>query len=947
MSAIQAATQKSYHYLPCFSLDKEEFTTILKNIENNRNYSKVVEKEGIKSVRGELVTNTDIALKSAFSFKYLSTRKVFILVIVIFTIAGGGIFALRRHVDSYRQMQILLTRFEQLACRMSALEWQAIAKGEITKQLRNEYVHTRDAATRTVLDPPNMSREVNDLAQVKREFNLYKRYVEQEFELISAGKVRDAQQLDRLKVDPSYDKLMSSVKLTTDHYQMDVVKIARYTEIGSVIILLLAGCSFLGLFRQYELTRKGQVEAEQSILRRSEERYRKLVELSADAVFIQVENHCVYANEAAVQLLSAVNADEIKGKNVIDLLQPGPRTLDTVRIQIFRTGREMQRIEETLLRLDGKTIVVNMVKTPFVYEDKPAVQLVAYDITDRKQAEETLRESEERYRTLFERTTSPILIIDRNGEYIDCNQAALEFLEVERDELLTKNVTHFAPQGGETYLEFHKMFWQTGGTAETSYNVNGSVKILELTISPAILLGEQVIFGIGKDITDRRQAEEKITYMAYHDTLTGLPNRLLAKDRLELAIAQAKRGNSNVAVLFLDLDFFKSINDTLGHSVGDEFLKNVAKRLCDCVREVDTIARSGGDEFIVILPATERVEYAVTVATRILNAFKEPWKIEGKDFFITTSIGIALFPDDGTEAEILLQNADTAMYRAKEHGRNTYQLFSPEMNQRALERVDKENNLRRAIERNEFALYYQPQYDVGTCKVIGMEALIRWQHPTRGVISPAEFIPLAEETGLIVPLGDWVLKTACTQAKAWIDTGLPPVRVAVNISAKQFQQQDFLDRVKQVLAYTGLEPRYLELEITESVAMQELDYTINTIRELKADGINISIDDFGTGYSSLGYLKNLPPVDRLKIDRSFVKDITSTGRDVSAALVATMIVLARNLNLDVIAEGVETHEQLAFLKEQQCNKIQGYLFSKPLPVEECSAILTNEHTLLN
>ncbi len=444
-----------------------------------------------------------------------------------------------------------------------------------------------------------------------------------------------------------------------------------------------------------------------------------------------------------------------------------------------------------------------------------------------------------------------------------------------------------------------------------------------------------------RQIAELKSAEEHLMYMSVHDALTGLPNRMLFNDRLHMELAHAERNHQMLAVMFLDLDRFKLVNDTLGHAMGDRLLKRVADRLKSCVRKSDTVARMGGDEFCFLLPEIAQPEDAVKIAKKILKALKKPWRLGGQEFYITPSIGIAVYPNDGQDADTLMKNADTAMYRAKEQG-NNYQLYTAEMSDQNMERLTSEIALRRALERQEFVIHYQPQINTETGQIIGMEALVRWEHPERGTVFPAEFIPYAEETGLIVPIGEWVLRTACAQNKAWQDAGFPPLRVTVNLSARQFQQKDLVETVDRILKETGLDPRWLELEITETVAMQDVEHTISTLRELRDLGVRIAIDDFGTGYSSFNYLKYFPN-HTLKIDKSFVRDVTEGRED--AAITKAIIALAQNLNLKVIAEGVETEEQLAFLKRQQCNEIQGYLFSRPLPAEEFTRMLEKKIAL--
>jgi len=431
-----------------------------------------------------------------------------------------------------------------------------------------------------------------------------------------------------------------------------------------------------------------------------------------------------------------------------------------------------------------------------------------------------------------------------------------------------------------------------------------------------------------------RQQDDEIRRMAYNDALTKLPNRLLFNELLNLALALAQRHNHTrrLAVLFLDLDRFKVVNDTLGHDIGDQLLQATAERLKECCRrDRDTVARRGGDEFIILLPDLDTTREAVNVAQKILNAFSKPFIVGDHEIFVGTSIGISVFPDDGTDSETLIKNSDMAMYRAKEQGRNRYCLFNKSMNDEAAQRLTLENSLRKALQRGEFFLNYQPEMDVQNGRIIGFEALVRWQHPEMGLILPKEFIYLAEETGLIVPLGEWVLRSACAQNKAWQDADLPSVRVAVNLSPRELQRVNMVEIVEQVLFETNLDPQWLELEVTEGCMINDLATTSNTLQRLSNLGVHISIDDFGTGYSSLSYIKKLP-INTLKIDQSFVNDITTNSDD--AAIATAIIGMAQSLRLNVIAEGVEAKEQIDFLSSQNCRGMQGYYFSKPLSADE-------------
>jgi diguanylate cyclase (GGDEF)-like protein len=441
--------------------------------------------------------------------------------------------------------------------------------------------------------------------------------------------------------------------------------------------------------------------------------------------------------------------------------------------------------------------------------------------------------------------------------------------------------------------------------------------------------------GTGRDITDRKSAEARISYLATRDPLTELPNRVLFNDRLEQGIVAARRSHQSLALMFIDLDRFKNINDSLGHQVGDLLLKEVAARMQACVRKGDTLSRLGGDEFVVTLEGLQQAEDAAQVAGKIIQALARPCEIAGHTLTTSCSIGISIFPEDADDDRTLMKNADTAMYHAKEKGRNNYQFFSPEMNVRAVERHNLETALRLALERQEFTLHYQPQVDIRSGKVIGVEALLRWHHPERGLLSPATFIAVAEESGLIEPLGQWVVRTACERARAWQDAGYPIIKMAVNISARQLNKpREFSRHLSRTLATTGLDPRYLELEMTESLLLHNADENIAVLRKLGQDGVRIAVDDFGTGYSSLAYLRQLP-IDTLKIDRSFVRDLETDPED--AAIIQAVVAMAHSLGLQVTAEGVETHGQLTALGRIGCDEYQGYLFSKPLPAVELAA----------
>ena len=452
-------------------------------------------------------------------------------------------------------------------------------------------------------------------------------------------------------------------------------------------------------------------------------------------------------------------------------------------------------------------------------------------------------------------------------------------------------------------------------------------------------LHEEEIACFVVDLSQNRQTQEKLNHLAYHDALTDLPNQVLFKDRLKQAIALSRRSDQMQAVLLLNLDRFKTINDSLGYTAGDRLLQSVAQRLSSCVRESDTVARFGGDEFAVLLTQIPRAQDAANVASAIKNALDQAFLFEDQEIFVSSSIGISLYPHDGRDTAGLLKNAGAALDRAKSLGGNVYQFYTAGGTTRALKQLVLESNLRPGLERAEFVVQYQPQVDIRGFQLVGMEALVRWQHPSLGLLYPKEFVPLAEESGLIIALGEWVMRTACAQNKAWQDAGLMPLTLSVNFSARQFQQQTFIADVAHILKETNLDPRWLELELTESSIMKDPEAAIEKLHELKLMGIKVAVDDFGTGYSSLNYLKRFP-IDTLKIDKSFVSDVCKDPHD--TAIVRAVINLGHALDLTVIAEGVETKEQLQYLSALECDVVQGFLFSKALPAAVFEELLVEQ-----
>jgi diguanylate cyclase len=562
---------------------------------------------------------------------------------------------------------------------------------------------------------------------------------------------------------------------------------------------------------------------------------------------------------------------------------------------------------------------------------------LAIEQGERRWARAALQDSEARMRAILNAATDAIITIDHEGRIVQFNPAAERTFGYRREDTIGQPMAErlIPPALREAHRVGLQRYLATGEgpvldrTIEMqALRADGTEFPVELTVTRIALDGPPLFTAYLRDITERKSAEARIQHLAYHDPLTGLPNRNLLMDRLDHDLAQASRNDRKLAVLFVDLDRFKTINDTLGHAVGDVLLDHVGARLKETLREGDTIGRLGGDEFVIVLPSVLLARDAAQVATKAIRVLSAPFSIAGHELHVTASIGIGVYPGDGEDRDTLIKHADVALYQAKDRGRNNYQFFSRDMNRQSHERLILENALRRAIERSELELHYQPQVALASGAITGVEALVCWRHPKRGMVPPAQFIPIAEETGLIAPISEWVLRSACAQCRAWQKMGLPRFRVAVNLSARQLRRADLLTVICWVLKETQLDPAYLELEITESSVMHEPEEAIRTLQELNAIGVQLAMDDFGTGCSSLGSLKRLP-LDRLKIDSSFVRDIPADADDV--AIVQAILALAHQLGLGVVAEGVERQEQWRFLKERRCPEIQGNLVSPPRP----------------
>jgi len=577
--------------------------------------------------------------------------------------------------------------------------------------------------------------------------------------------------------------------------------------------------------------------------------------------------------------------------------------------------------------------------------------------SDNRKMHIQLRESEKLHRYIVNKSPDIVYILNSKGYFTFINKRIETLLGYRVKEIIGKHYTELVHTDDIEKAEFKFNERRTGKRASTSIELklkcknkdharNFDNRILPIEINSVGVYGHKGnksnkfigTYGVARDITDRIEAEEIIRFQAYHDILTRLPNRTLLNDRLRQALAQGKRNNTHLSVMFLDLDRFKVINDTLGHIVGDHLLQAVAARLQKCLRNGDTLARLGGDEFTLLLPEVESKKDAELIAKKIINTLKQAFEIDGHELFVSTSIGISHYPEDGDSIESLIKHADIAMYSVKGKGKNGYQFYDGEMINAYSNHLSLENDLRRALDQKQFEVYYQPQVNIETQEIFALEALIRWHHPQRGLIGPGEFIGLAEETRLIIQLGDWVFKTACADLKHWRELGLENLRIAVNVSAIQLEQPNFVEYILNTLQSFDIAGKFLEIEITENTLMHDKDDGILKLKELSNYGIKIAIDDFGTGYSSLNYLKQLP-IDTLKIDRSFIQQMSKSEEDES--IIKAIIAMAKGLNLNIISEGVETKEQLNQLMNWRCKNMQGFLFSRPIPKSQAYDILKN------
>ena len=687
--------------------------------------------------------------------------------------------------------------------------------------------------------------------------------------------------------------------------------------------------------------RTAELSAISATLEQERNLMRTLVDAVPDSIFVKDLNSKFLMANNAVARGMGTTPENLIGKDDFDFFpEDMAQNFFDDEQAIVRTGEALVNREELAVNKEtGNMRWFLTTKLPVRNDKGETIALVGIgrDITLRRRAERALRESEARFRSL----------IELSSDWYWEQDADLQFIEFEdpnnkssytRTDVLGKSLKELPGTAllSESWIEYDDLVAERDPFRDLELRRvadNGKTYFISLTGLPAF--DENGKFrgyrGIGRDISDRKRSEQHIHFLATHDSLTSLPNRFMFSQILNLAIESAHRYHRKLAVFFIDLDRFKNINDTLGHEAGDFLLCEMAARLKQCLRASDVVGRLGGDEFVVMLPEPENAEQIATVAQKILSASLDPIDINGQECRVTASIGICVYPDDGRDEQTLMKNADIAMYRAKEEGKNNYQFYSPDIEARSLERLVLENNLRMALERNEFFLHYQAKRNLLTGEIAGVEALVRWQHPQLGIISPAQFIPLAEETGLIVLIGRWVLKTACAQNVAWLNQGLPPLCMAVNLSVRQFFDEQLIDDVADALNESGMRPELLEMEITEGMVMQDAERAIRILTAIKALGVRLAIDDFGVGYSSLAQIKRFP-IDTLKVDSSFIRDIPHNRED--RAITEAIIAMGRTLSLTVIAEGVETKEQEAFLRDHNCDQSQGYYFSKPISSDD-------------
>jgi diguanylate cyclase (GGDEF)-like protein/PAS domain S-box-containing protein len=685
-----------------------------------------------------------------------------------------------------------------------------------------------------------------------------------------------------------------------------------------------------------------------------EEKYRSILENIQEGYFeVDLAGNFTFFNDSVCRTLG-YSMEELMGMNN-RLYIPDKEAAKNVFYaysQVYQTGIPLKEFGWNIIRKDGaKRYIEGSISLLKDSSNKViGFRGVTHDVTERKQAEVALRQSEEKYRSILENIQEAYFEVDLAGNFTFFNDSLCRVTGCSRDELIGNNYKLFSDKENikNVFIAFNHVY-RTGEPTE-GFNwmivrKDGSKRYIEASVSlKKDSSGSPAGFkGVIRDITERKRIEQELNHMATHDALTGLPNRLMFSQLLDHAIQSAHRNKRQLAVLFIDLDRFKIINDSLGHDAGDQLLEEIALRFRQTLRNVDVVGRLGGDEFIILIEDFQDMHQVETLAHKILATVIKPMVLAGEECRVTASIGISVYPRDGQDEQSLMKNADIAMYFAKEAGKNNYQFYSEKIHSMSSERLTIETNLRHAMERNELSLNYQAKLDLKTRAITGVEALLRWNSQYLGPITPTEFIPIAEETGLIVPIGRWVMRTACAQNVSWQQQGLPPVCVAVNLSLRQLMNENLLQDIETTLKDTGMRPYLLELEVTESMVMHKPSHFIPILSKIKDMGVRLAIDDFGTGYSSLAQIKNFP-IDTLKVDRSFIRNLPHDPEN--KAITEAIIVMGKNLSLTVVAEGVETKEQESFLKEQVCDEMQGFYFSKPVEPESFAELLRTHNNSL-